>query len=120
MYYLNTNAQYLLYQKVVNSQIFVDKSLMIEEVSRVIGTGNPYICITRPRRFGKTINANMLGAYYTKGCNSRTIFDKLAISAAEQYEKHINQYNVIHIDFSKYPDYCGGYEDYIRRECLLP
>ena len=114
MYYLNTNAQYLLYQKVVNSQIFVDKSLMIEEVSRVIGTGNPYICITRPRRFGKTINANMLGAYYTKGCNSRTIFDKLAISAAEQYEKHINQYNVIHIDFSKYPDYCGGYEDYIR------
>lgn len=114
MYYLNTKVQYMLYQKVVNNQIFVDKSLMIEEVSKVIGTGNPYICITRPRRFGKTINANMLGAYYTKGCNSRSIFDKLAISGTEQYEKHINQYNVIHIDFSKYPDYCEGYDEYIR------
>lgn len=114
MYYLNTKAQYMLYQKVVNNQIFVDKSLMIEEVSKVIGTGNPYICITRPRRFGKTINANMLGAYYTKGCNGRSIFDKLAISGTEQYEKHINQYNVIHIDFSKYPDYCEGYDEYIR------
>lgn len=114
MYYLNTNAQYVLYQKVINNRIFVDKSLMIEEVSKAIGTGNPYICITRPRRFGKTVNANMLGAYYTKACDSHEIFDRLAISAAEQYEKHINQYNVIHIDFSNYPDYCGGYEDYIR------
>ena len=114
MYYLNTNAQRVLYQKIVNNQIFVDKSLLIEEVSKAIGTGNPYICITRPRRFGKTINANMLGAYYTKGCDSHEIFDDLAISAAKQYEKHINQYNVIHIDFSMFPDYCGGYEDYIR------
>lgn len=114
MYYLNTDVQYKLYQKVVNNRIFVDKSLMIEEVSKAIGTGNPYICITRPRRFGKTVNANMLGAYYTKGCDSHEIFDSLAISAAEQYEKHINQYNVIHIDFSQYPDYCGGYEDYIK------
>ena len=49
MYYLNTNAQRVLYQKIVNNQIFVDKSLLIEEVSKAIGTGNPYICITRPR-----------------------------------------------------------------------
>lgn len=114
MYYLNTNVQHVLYQKVVNNKVFVDKSLLIEKISKAIGTGNPYICITRPRRFGKTINANMLGAYYTKGCDSHGIFDKLAISAAEQYEKHINQYNVIHIDFSRFPDYCEGYEDYIR------
>ncbi len=70
MYYLNTDIQSLLYQKVVNNKIFVDKSMLIEKISQVIGTGNPYVCITRPRRFGKTINANMLGAYYTKGLDS--------------------------------------------------
>lgn len=114
MYYLNTNTQSLLYQKVVNNEVFVDKSLLIEKVSRVIGTGNPYICITRPRRFGKTINANMLGAYYTKGQDSHVVFDGLAVAGTKNYEKYMNQYNVIHIDFSRLPDYCEGYEDYIR------
>lgn len=114
MYYLNTNVQSLLYQKLVNSQIFVDKSMMIERVSRLIGTDSPYICITRPRRFGKTINANMLGAYYTKGYDSHLIFDGLAIAETKEYETNMNQYNVIHIDFSRRPDYCEKYEDYIR------
>jgi len=114
MYYLNTDIQSLLYQKVVNNKIFVDKSMLIEKISQVIGTGNPYVCITRPRRFGKTINANMLGAYYTKGLDSHPIFDSLAIAGTEKYEQHMNQYNVIHIDFSRFPDYCGGYGDYIR------
>ena len=83
MYYLNTKAQSQLYQKIVDSQIFVDKSLMIEKISKVIGTDSSYLCITRPRRFGKTINANMLGAYFTKGYDSHPVFDKLAIAGTE-------------------------------------
>ncbi len=114
MYYLNTKAQSQLYQKIVDSQIFVDKSLMIEKISKVIGTDSSYLCITRPRRFGKTINANMLGAYFTKGYDSHPVFDKLAIAGTEGYGEHMNRYNVIHIDFSVFPDYCGGYQDYIR------
>ena len=114
MYYLNTKAQSQLYQKIVDSQIFVDKSLMIEKISKVIGTDSSYLCITRPRRFGKTINANMLGAYFTKGYDSHPVFDKLAIAGTEGYGEHMNRYNVIHIDFSMFPDYCGGYQDYIR------
>lgn len=114
MYYLNTNTQYLLYQKVINNRIFVDKSLMIEEVSKVIGTNDSYICITRPRRFGKTVNANMLGAYYTKGYDSHSIFDGLAIADTEKYGAYMNRYNVIHIDFSRIPDCCRGYDEYIR------
>lgn len=114
MYYLNADIQMTLFKEVANSKIFVDKSLFIEKISEQMKTSEKYICITRPRRFGKTINANMLGAYYTKGYDSRPIFDKLAIAETEKYKEHINRYNVIHIDFSRLPDYCGGYEDYIR------
>lgn len=114
MYFLNTNAQIQLYQRVVNSQVFVDKSLLIEKISKVIGTDNAYLCITRPRRFGKTINANMLGAYYTKGYDSHPIFGKLAIAGTKGYGGDMNRYNVIHMDFSVFPDYCSGYGDYIR------
>lgn len=79
MYYLNTKAQSQLYQKIVDSQIFVDKSLMIEKISKVIGTDSSYLCITRPRRFGKTINANMLGAYFTKGYDSHPFLTNLQL-----------------------------------------
>jgi hypothetical protein len=114
MYYLNTGEQMRLFQMTANSEIFVDKSLLIEKISEVIGKGCQYICITRPRRFGKTMNANMLGAYYTKGYDSHPFFDKLAVAGTREYEKHMNQYNVIHIDFSRQPDLCETYEDYIR------
>ena len=55
MYYLNTNAQIILFQDTLNSEIYVDKSMLIEKISPMIRTNSKYICITRPRRFGKTI-----------------------------------------------------------------
>ena len=60
MYYLNTNAQIILFQDTLNSEIYVDKSMLIEKISPMIRTNSKYICITRPRRLGKTVNANML------------------------------------------------------------
>lgn len=113
MYYLNTNQPYILFENNLKSQIYVDKSMLIEKISKYIRTNNQYICITRPRRFGKTVNANMLGAYYTKGYNSHSLFDNLAISKTDGYLKHMNQYNVIYIDFSRMPDICFNYRDYI-------
>lgn len=114
MYYLNSDAHYILFQEVVNSDIYVDKSLLIDEVTKVIRTSGKYLCITRPRRFGKTVNANMLGAYYTKGYDSHSLFDHLLIAGTENYEKEINRHNVIHIDFSRMPDLCSKYVDYIK------
>ncbi len=114
MYYLNTDTQMKLFQEAVNSRIFVDKSLMIDKISRVIKTSDKYICITRPRRFGKTINANMLAAYYTKGYDSRSLFDRLAVAGTDGYDLYRNQYNVIYIDFSRRTDYCVTYEEFIR------
>ena len=90
------------------------ESLLIEKTNKLIRIDGKYICITRPRRFGKTINANMLGAYYTKGYDSHFLFDNLAIAKTESYEKHMNQHHVIYINFSRMPDECYNYNDYIR------
>ena len=100
MNYLNTNRPQILFEEALNSKIYVDKSLLIDKVSGYIKTGDKYICITRPRRFGKTVNANMLAAYYTKGFDSRPLFDKLLVAQCSSCKKHMNRHNVIHIDFS--------------------
>ncbi len=123
MNYLNTESPKVLYQEARNSQIFVDKSLFIERISQNIRTSSKYICITRPRRFGKTMNANMLAAYYTKGLDSSSLFSDLKIAQTSVdskgdlkkpfYPTHLNHYNVIKIDFSQMPDPCRSYEAYI-------
>lgn len=61
MYYLNVKTPFVLFEKAVNSKIYVDKSRMLEKLSERIGTGNQYVCVTRPRRFGKTVNGIWLG-----------------------------------------------------------
>ena len=73
--YLNTDSCFKNYQKLYNNRYFVDKSLIIEHLNDRIGTNSQYICITRPRRFGKTSIAEMLGAYYCKAVDSKEIFD---------------------------------------------
>ena len=107
--YLNTNLPAVLYEKVLQQGVFVDKSMLIGKLNKLIGTNDCYVCITRPRRFGKTVNASMAGAYYTKGFDSSPMFDSLKISQAEDYKKHQNRYNVIYIDFSRTPDVCNNY-----------
>lgn len=74
MYYLNTNAPMILFGEVRNSEIYVDKSKLIEQISKRIKTGNKYVCITRPRRFGKTINANMLRLIIQKDMTAQNCF----------------------------------------------
>ena len=86
------------FQQALNSEIYIDKSMMIEFINRVIYTEQKFICVSRPRRFGKSITANMLAAYYNHGCDSREMFDKLKISKSDSYEKHLNKYNVFHLN----------------------
>lgn len=114
MHYLNTNTQIILFQDMLNSEIYVDKSLLIKKLSPMIRTNGKYICITRPWRFGKTVNANMLGAYYTKGQDTHEPFQSLEIAGDKEYETHINHYNVIHIDFSILSDFCDDYQAYLK------
>ena len=69
------------------SSIYVDKTGLLEYTNKVTGTLQAYICNSRPRRFGKSITANMLTAYYSKGCDSETIFADLEISKSPDFKK---------------------------------
>ena len=113
MYYLDTNNPLEQFKMDSTSDPYVDKSLLINKLNSFIRTRNRFICITRPRRFGKTMNANMLGAYYTKGYDTHDLFKNLKIAQTSTYEEHINKHHVVYIDFSTLPDPCTTYEEYI-------
>ncbi|MCD8205270.1 MAG: AAA family ATPase, partial [Clostridia bacterium] len=86
----------------LNSKIYVDKTGLIEYTNELISTEQRFLCVSRPRRFGKSMAANMLGAYYCLGCDSHAQFDGLQISNAQTYETHINKYNVVYINVVKF------------------
>lgn len=118
--YLNSITPYTLYKSESLSPYFVDKTLMLRELFPYVSAGNRHICITRPRRFGKTIMANMISSFFQKASDSSDVFDNLTISQMDDYRKYKNQYNVIRIDFSKMPRNCDSYTQYIGRiEALL-
>ena len=118
--YLNSITPYTLYKSESLSPYFVDKTLMLRELFPYVSAGNRHICITRPRRFGKTIMANMISSFFQKASDSSDVFDSLAISQVDDYRSYKNQYNVIRIDFSKMPRNCDSYTQYIERiEALL-
>ena len=86
------------FQMALNSEIYVDKTGLLEYTNRVMDTKQAFICNSRPRRFGKSTTADMLVAYYSCGCDSRQIFEGTAISQAETFHQHLNQYDVIRLD----------------------
>ena len=86
------------FRAALNSKIYVDKTGLLEYTNSVLNSTNAYICNSRPRRFGKSITANMLTAYYSKGCNSSEMFGKLEIGRNPDFRRYLNQYDVIHFD----------------------
>ena len=90
------------FQEALNSKIYVDKTELIEYTNSVLRTAQKYICVSRPRRFGKSIAANMLIAYYSRGCDSKKMFQNLKIVQSADFEKHLNQYHVIRLNMRNY------------------
>lgn len=86
------------FRSAVDSSIYVDKTRLLEYTNSVLGTEQRYICNSRPRRFGKSVTANMLAAYYSRGCDSGQLFAGTLIAENEKFEKHLNRYDVIHFD----------------------
>lgn len=113
--YLNSLNAFTLYKNETSKPYFVDKSQMLIKLFPLIDQGSNYICITRPRRFGKTVMANMISSFLSKAKDSHIIFDGLKASFAEGYEKHINKHNVIHIRLNETPAGCKSYQEYISR-----
>ena len=87
--YLNSQAAYTLYRNETTKTYFVDKTRILEELFPLVESGNHYVCITRPRRFGKTVMANLIASFFTKGVDASGVFDRLSISANSDYRKHI-------------------------------
>lgn len=95
------------FQVALNSPIYVDKTELIAYTNSVLATMQGYICNSRPRRFGKSYAANMLTAYYSRGCDSEAMFSGLEISKSADFKKHLNKYDVIHIDVQWFLANCG-------------
>ena len=86
----------------VNSNIYVDKTELLKYTNKVMRTLEKYICVSRPRRFGKSMAVNMLTSYYGRGEDSHNLFDNFKISKCESYEQFINKYNVISLNIQEF------------------
>ncbi len=111
-YYLNKNND--LFYEYKNSDTFIDKSLLVKECNELIKTNDRFMCVTRPCRFGKTMALSMLNAYYSKGCDSKEMFDELNISKDESYLKHLNKHNVIWIDIASLYTKLDNKNDFVK------
>ena len=96
--YLNPNAGAL--KQSLRNEIYVDKSLMIVELNKLAETDQDFVCVSRPRRFGKSMAGNMISAYYSKGCDTREVFSQMKLGQVPDYDKYLNKLNVIKLDLN--------------------
>ena len=109
------------FQVALNSEIYIDKTGLLEYTNSVLDTKQSLICNSRPRRFGKSITADMLAAYYSRGCDSRELFAGYEISKDKDSGKYMNQFNVLFLNMQEFLSQSGdmdGMLDLIRRSVL--
>ena len=100
--YFNPNNESFTRDK--NSKIYIDKTELLDYLNDVIGTNGNCIAVSHARRFGKSHAAGMLDAYYSRGCDSYELFRDTEIATKDNFKKHMNQYNVIHLDIASFWD----------------
>ncbi len=124
--FLNSRIPFDSYRTTASEKYFVDKTALLAELIPALGTNQRFFCITRPRRFGKSVMANMIGAFFEKTIDARCLFEKRKITSPEisrklleascgSYADYMNHYDVIYIDFSRIPENCASYHTYINR-----
>lgn len=108
------------FARAVRSEIYVDKTGLIAYTNKYINTEQEYICVSRPRRFGKSMALQMLAAYYSCGCDSRELFAGLQIENAPAFEEHLNRHEVISLNMQQF--FTGAKNqsviEYLEREIL--
>ena len=90
------------FYKAINFEIYVDKTGLIQYTNRVFNTMQQNVCVSRPRRFGKSMTANMLAAYYSRGCQSEKLFEELKIAKDPSFRQHLNRYNVFFMNMQEF------------------
>ena len=114
--FLNTAVPYEAYKRITSTRFFVDKTrLLCELLEGIKADGQRYVCVTRPRRFGKTVMAAMIASFLEESVESGDIFDKLAVSEKHLCREYQNKYDVFYMDLSRVPENCSSYEQYILR-----
>ena len=98
--YLNPGS--FIFRNSLNSKIYVDKSGLIEKTNEYLNTEQRFLCVSRPRRFGKSMAANMLAAYYDCAEDTAELFEKLQISNCSSYRAHLNQYDVLKLNIQDF------------------
>ena len=90
------------FRRIINSEIYIDKTGLILYTNKVLDTQQQNICVSRPRRFGKSMAANMLAAYYSRECESKELFKGLKIYEDKNFEKYLNKYDTIFLDMQEF------------------
>jgi len=108
-HYLNPRSR--KFEMALNSEIYVDKSELIAKTNAKVDTTRRFICISRPRRFGKTMGADLLAEYYGRGEDVNHLFKNLNIATNEFYEKHLNKYNVLMINMQTFLSQSNSIEE---------
>lgn len=117
--YLNPGNQ--MFQRALNAQFYVDKSGLLSFMNARLGLDSCFVAVSRPRRFGKSVDANMLVAYYSRGCDSRTQFEGLAVAEDPSFEEHLNAHDVIRVDAQRLIGRGGGIQNLVEtfQACVL-
>lgn len=84
----------------MTQRTYIDKTGLLAFVNNMLGTKDKLICVSRPRRFGKSYSAQMLCAYYDRSCDSVALFADYQIAKEPSFEKYLNRYNVIYLDIT--------------------
>ena len=90
------------FQQIISEDTYVDKTGIIAYLNRWLNKSTRYVCVSRARRFGKTVAARTIRAYYDNSCDSRALFAPYEIARDPLYEEHINKYDVIGLDVQSF------------------
>lgn len=118
--YLNPGKD--AFEEAVNSKIFVDKTEMLLYLNSVVRTKQKYVSVSRPRRFGKTMAADMICAYYDRTADSREIFGRMKLSEETEaasrenhscgnWDEYLGKFDVIRIVMTDFLEDSGNVDD---------
>ena len=104
----------------IRSKIYVDKTELIAYTNELVNTEEKFICVSRPRRFGKSMALKMLAAYYSRGCDSADLFKGFKIEEHKTFQEHLNQYDVIFLNMQQFliEAVSGKVTEYLGQEVL--
>ena len=117
--YLNPGDE--LFWQAVHSEIYVDKTGLLNYTNKVLRTSQKYLCVSRPRRFGKSMAANMVAAYYDRTADASSTFEGLAIKESSGFDTYRNKYDVIQINIQDFLSRSTDLDSFLKlmKKCLL-